>query len=174
MGGSWAPDGCQDRSGGASGELLGRSSRLLGHSWRLFGPFRGRAPGGLFGASLDAPAPEAEKATPNLLLQRFLNVFWSNNYNYTEDEFELYIELQTGTILTLREMLNDDMITDADDPTATRLRFEPTGYDINNTKLKVVFDMVIDNYDSNGDAIKKVAGINYLVNLTSKQKIFLS
>ena len=38
LGGSWAPDGCQDRSGSAPGQLLGRFWRLLGHSWRLFGP----------------------------------------------------------------------------------------------------------------------------------------
>ena len=38
LGGSWAPDGRQDRSGSAPGRLLGRSWRLLGRSWRLFGP----------------------------------------------------------------------------------------------------------------------------------------
>ncbi|MEK9727301.1 MAG: hypothetical protein VW397_04240 [Candidatus Margulisiibacteriota bacterium] len=87
------------------------------------------------------------------------------NYNYTEDEFEIFIEIQDGTILTLREMIKDDMITDADDPTATRLQYEPTSYDRTNSTLKIVFDMVIDSYDSNGNVVKKVAGINYLVNL---------
>ena len=89
----------------------------------------------------------------------------NGSYKYTENEFEIYIELQNETILTLREMLKDDMITDSDDPTATRLRFEPTSYDRINTTLKVVFDMVIDSYDNNGNVIKKVGGINYLVNL---------
>ena len=38
LGGSWAPEGRQDRSGSAPRQLLGRSWRLLGRSWRLFGP----------------------------------------------------------------------------------------------------------------------------------------
>lgn len=89
----------------------------------------------------------------------------SGNYIYSEEEYEILIQLEANSILTLKQMIHDDMITDANDPTATRLRFENTDYDKLNTKLKIIFDLVIDSYDQNGDVIKKVAGLNYMVNL---------
>ncbi|MEC8678549.1 MAG: hypothetical protein VXX85_06825 [Candidatus Margulisiibacteriota bacterium] len=89
----------------------------------------------------------------------------SGNYIYSKEEYEILIQLEADTVLTLKQMVHDDIITDADDPTATRLRFENTEYDKLNTKLKVVFDLVNDSYDQNGDVIKKVAGLNYMVNL---------
>ena len=74
------------------------------------------------------------------------------------------MQLEADTVLNLKQMVHDDIITDANDPTATRMRFENTDYDKLNTKLKVVFDLVNDSYDQNGDVIKKVAGLNYMVN----------
>ena len=54
LGGSWA-------ARGTSLGRLGPARRSPGGPGRL----RGRAPGGHFGAFLDGPAPEAEKATNN-------------------------------------------------------------------------------------------------------------
>ena len=35
-------------------------------------------------------------------------------------------------------------------------------------KIKVIFDMVVDHFDLNGDAVKKVVGVKYLVNLAGQ------
>ena len=73
LGGSWGGLGGSWAALGASLGRLGPARRSPGGPGRL----RGRAPGGHFGAFLDGPAPEAEKATKNLLCQRFLNVLGS-------------------------------------------------------------------------------------------------
>ena len=87
---------------------------------------------------------------------------------FTKEEFQKYVQLDTDTIFTLHELINDELIIDSNDPTATRINATPTKYDRNNTKIKVVFDMVIDHYDNNGDAVKKVVGVKYLVNLAGQ------
>ena len=82
---SWRALGPQFVLGGSWGDLggswaaLGGSLSRLGPSRSPGGPgrLRGRAPGGHFGAFLDGPAPEAEKATKNYnsMFYRF-SVFW--------------------------------------------------------------------------------------------------
>lgn len=89
----------------------------------------------------------------------------NGNYKYTESEFVVHIQFEDNTVLNLKQMVHDDMITDADDPTATRMRFESTSYDKINSTVLIQFDMVVDSYDSDGNVVKKVGGINYLVNL---------
>lgn len=89
----------------------------------------------------------------------------SGNYVFTVEEYETLIQLNNETVLSLDKMERDKIVTYADDPTATRLRGENTTYDLDNTKLKVIFDLVIDSYDENGDIVKKVAGLIYMVNL---------
>jgi hypothetical protein len=89
----------------------------------------------------------------------------SGNYKYSKEDYEILIQLEADSVLTLKQMIHDDMITDAKDPTATRLQFKNTSYDKINTTLKIIFDLVIDSYDQNGDVIKKVSGLNYMVNL---------
>ena len=82
LGGSWgqmaAKTALEALLGGSWGGL-GGSWAALGASLGRLGParmspegpgrLRGRAPGGHFGAFLDGPAPEAEKATKNLTFQ---------------------------------------------------------------------------------------------------------
>ncbi|MBL6723146.1 MAG: hypothetical protein ISQ13_03945 [Candidatus Margulisbacteria bacterium] len=87
---------------------------------------------------------------------------------FTKDEFQKYVQLDTDTVFTLSELINDELILDSRDPTATRINASPTNYDRHNTKVKVIFDMVIDHYDNNGDAIKKVVGVKYMVNLAGQ------
>ena len=88
---------------------------------------------------------------------------------FTKEEFQKYVQMDSEAIFSLSEMINDALIMDARDPTATRLNSAPTSYDRQNTKIKVIFDMVIDHYDENGDAIKKVVGVKYLVNLAGEE-----
>ena len=81
-GASWAADGRQMAAKTALEALLGSSWGGLGGSWASLGAslirldLVRRAPGGSGEGPRDARAPtEAEKATQNLLTQRFLNVF---------------------------------------------------------------------------------------------------
>ena len=76
--------------------------------------------------------------------------------------------MDSDTVFSLAEMINDELILDSRDPTATRLNSAPTPYDRNNTKIRVIFDMAIDHYDANGDAVKKVVGVKYFVNLAGQ------
>ena len=87
---------------------------------------------------------------------------------FTKEEFQKYVQLETDTIFTLGELINDELLLDARDPTATRINLAPTNYDRENTKIKVIFDMVVDHFDQNGDAVKKVVGVKYLVNLAGQ------
>jgi hypothetical protein len=87
---------------------------------------------------------------------------------FTKEEFQKYVQLETDSVFTLKDLIRDELIVDSRDPTATRINSNPTNYDRENTKVKVVFDMVIDYYDNNGDAIKKVVGVKYLVNLAGQ------
>ena len=73
LGGSWGGLGGSWAALGASLGRLGPARRSPGGPGRL----RGRAPGGHFGAFLDGPGPDAEKAAQNFILQRFLKVCWS-------------------------------------------------------------------------------------------------
>ena len=84
---------------------------------------------------------------------------------FTKAEFEKYVIIDSETIFTLEEMISDQLILDARDPTATRLNGSPTRYDLEKTKIQVIFDLVIDHYDENGDAVKMVSGVQYFVNL---------
>lgn len=88
---------------------------------------------------------------------------------FTKEEFEKYVTMETDTIFTLEELVSDEMLIDARDPTATRLNGQPIRYDQQKTTLKVVFDMVIDYYDENGDAVKKVVDVEYFVNLAGQE-----
>ena len=90
------------------------------------------------------------------------------NNRFTKEEFEKYVQMDSDTVFTLAEMINDELILDSRDPTATRLNSAPTPYDRNNTKIRVMFDMAIDHYDANGDAVKKVVGVKYFVNLAGQ------
>lgn len=92
----------------------------------------------------------------------------NGNNQFTKSEFEKYVQMDSNTIFTLAEMVHDKLILDSRDPTATRHNSSPTSYDTNNTKIKVVFDMVIDHYNENGDAIKKVVDVKYFVNLAGQ------
>ncbi len=87
---------------------------------------------------------------------------------FSKDEFQKYVQMESDTIFTLAQMINDELVLDARDPTATRLNAANTSYDRQNTTIKVIFDMVIDHFDENGDAIKKVVGVKYLVNLAGE------
>ena len=87
---------------------------------------------------------------------------------FTKEEFEKYVVLESETVFTLEEMISDQLILDARDPTATRLNGSPTRYDLEKTKIKVIFDLVIDHYDENGNAIKMVSGVQYFVNLAGE------
>ena len=66
---------------------------------------------------------------------------------FTKEEFQKYVQLETDTIFTLGELINDELLLDARDPTATRINLAPTNYDRENTKIKVIFDMVVDHFD---------------------------
>lgn len=92
----------------------------------------------------------------------------TGNNRFTKEEFEKYVQLNSDTTFTLAEMINDEILMDSRDPTATRINAAPTTYDRNNTKVKVMFDMVIDHYNEYGDAIKKVVGVKYFVNLAGQ------
>lgn len=92
----------------------------------------------------------------------------NGNNRFTKEEFEKYVQMDSDTIFTLGELVNDQLLTDSRDPTATRQNSAPTAYDRENSKIKVVFDMVIDHYNENGDAIKKVVGVKYFVNLAGQ------
>ena len=87
---------------------------------------------------------------------------------FSKDEFQKYVQMESDTIFTLAQMINDELVLDARDPTATRMNAANTNYDRQNTTIKVIFDMVIDHFDENGDAIKKVVGVKYLVNLAGE------
>ena len=80
------------------------------------------------------------------------------NNRFTKEEFEKYVQMDSDTVFSLAEMINDELILDSRDPTATRLNSAPTPYDRNNTKIRVILDMAIDQYDPNGDAVKNVFG----------------
>ena len=87
---------------------------------------------------------------------------------FTKEEFEKYVTMETGTVFTLQEMISDELILDSRDPTATRINGQPIKYDVEKTKIQIIFDLVIDHYDENGDAIKKVAGVQFFVNLAGE------
>ena len=87
---------------------------------------------------------------------------------FSKDDFQKYVQLETDTVFTLAQMIHDELVMDARDPTATRINSVNTNYDRQNTTIKVIFDMVIDHFDANGDAVKKVVGVKYLVNLAGQ------
>ncbi|MGA0242001.1 MAG: hypothetical protein ACO3K7_03260 [Candidatus Marinamargulisbacteria bacterium] len=89
----------------------------------------------------------------------------NGNDRFTKKEFQKYSQIEADTIYTLQNLLDDVLIVDSYDPTATRLLGENTYYDRDNTKIKVILDMGIDSYDENGDIVKKLVGVKYLVNL---------
>jgi hypothetical protein len=92
----------------------------------------------------------------------------TGNNRFTKEEFEKYVQLDSDTIFTLADLVNDQLLLDSRDPTATRQNAAPTSYDRENSKVKVVFDMVIDHYNEYGDAVKKVVGVKYFVNLAGQ------
>ena len=92
----------------------------------------------------------------------------SGENRFTKEDFEKYVQMDSDTIFTLGELINDQLLIDSRDPTATRQNSTPTNYDRKNTKIKVVFDMVIGHYNEFGDAIKKVVGVKYFVNLAGQ------
>ena len=77
--------------------------------------------------------------------------------------------MDNETVFTLNQLIEDKLVVDAADPTATRYNGgKRTYYDRERTTIKVIFDMVIDHYDKNGDAVKMVTDIRYYVNLAGQ------
>ena len=87
---------------------------------------------------------------------------------FTKEDFEKYVQMEPDSVFRLLDLVNDEILLDSRDPTMSRLNSAPTAYDREKTTIKVVFDMVIDHYNEHGDAMKKVVGVKYFVNLAGQ------
>ena len=87
---------------------------------------------------------------------------------FTKEDFEKYVQMEPDSVFRLLDLVNDEILLDSRDPTMSRLKSAPTSYDREKTTIKVVFDMVIDHYNEHGDAMKKVVGVKYFVNLAGQ------
>ncbi len=92
----------------------------------------------------------------------------AGDYRFTKNDFEMYVQMESETEFTLAQLVHEKVLMESRDATASRLYGTPTKYDETHTTLKVIFDMVVDRYDENGDAIKMVRGVHYLVNLAGQ------
>ena len=89
-------------------------------------------------------------------------------YRFNEAELIKYIEMESDTVFTLSDLILDSVLMDADDPTATRINSKNTSYDRENSTILVVINNIIESYDENGDAVKKVTGTLFFVNLAGQ------
>ncbi|MGC6367454.1 MAG: hypothetical protein ACON35_05575 [Candidatus Marinamargulisbacteria bacterium] len=95
------------------------------------------------------------------------------NLRFTKEEFEKLIKYDSGHEFTLTNLFQRKwLVANQRDATAERLLGGRRNYDINNSKIKVAFNMVIDEYDQNGNVIKKVNEIRYFVNLAGDENPF--
>ena len=92
----------------------------------------------------------------------------SGNYRFTKREFEEVIKLDSNANYSLGYMIQNEMILPKLDITGSRVQKRKIPYDIESTKLRFVVDFVLDEYDNNGDAIKRVKDLYYYVNLAGE------
>ena len=88
--------------------------------------------------------------------------------NYPITDFEQFTDFSSNDTYTLNEMIHEKFIVTGYDPTATRILGENTLYDQDNTTIKIVFDIGMDQVNADGVTIKTVSNIYYYVNLAGQ------
>ena len=95
-------------------------------------------------------------------------------HNYIKEEFEKFIAMgDTSHIYTTRTHCRAIYRICTRSHHQLVKQVPQAQYDKNNTKIKVVFDMVLSHYDDEGNAIKMVDNVFYYVNLAGQPVVIL-